>query len=137
MKKIIIMGLVIIMSVTGCTAKGNASLEDYYGELINKLFKEISMGEVKKSLKSFEYEYELNEYSKEDISEYEGDMELNDSSDNKFKDENGNFIDVTFDETNKEVSGLEYSKEEKDIKTTIVCGESFSMAMLYGSNIEK
>lgn len=64
-------------------------------------------------------------------------MELNDSSDNKFKDENGNFIDVTFDETNKEVSGLEYSKEEKDIKITIVCGESFSMAMLYGSNIEK
>lgn len=131
------MGLVMIIYVTGCTAKGNVNLEDYYGELINKPFKEISMAEVKKSLKGFEYEYELHEYSKEDISEYEGYMELNDSSDNKFKDGNGNFIDVTFDETNKEVSGLEYSKEEKDIKTKIVCGESFSMAILYGSNIEK
>ncbi len=104
MKKIIILGLVIIMFATGCTAKGDVSLEDYYGELINKPFKDISMDEVKKSLKGFDYEYELHEYSKEDTSEYEGDIELNDSSDNKFKDENGNFIDVTFDETNKEVS---------------------------------
>lgn len=137
MKKIIIMGLVIIMSVTGCTAKGDINLEDYCGELISKSFKDISMDEVKKSLKGFEYEYELHEYSKEDTSEYEGDMELNDSSDNKFKDENGNFIDVTFDETNKEVSGIDYSKEEKDTTTNIICGKSFSMAILYGSNIEK
>lgn len=137
MKKIIIMGLVIIMSVTGCTAKGDVSLEDYYGELINKSFKDISMDEVKKSLKGFDYEYELHEYLKEDTSEYEGDIELNDSSDNKFKDENGNFIDVTFDETNKKVSGIGYSKEEKDTTRNIICGKSFSMAILYGSNIEK
>lgn len=39
MKKIIILGLVIIMLATGCTAKGDVSLEDYFGELINKPFK--------------------------------------------------------------------------------------------------
>ncbi len=137
MKKIIIMGLVIIMSMTGCTSKKNDSLEDFYGKLINKQYKEISMDEVKKSLKNFEYEYELFEYSKEDMSEYELDMELNDLSFNKFKDEEGNFIDISFNETNKKVSGLQYSKIEDEITINLNCSQTFSSATISGTDIEK
>lgn len=137
MKKIIIMGLVIIMSVTGCTAKGDVSLEDYFGELINKPFKEISMDKVKKSLKDFEYEYELHEYSKEDTSGFEGDMEIPDISDNKFKDKEGNLLDISFDESNNEVAGINFSKIENKTSTNIIFSESFSTVMISGTDIEK
>ena len=137
MKKIIIMGLVIIMSVTGCSSIEASSLEEFYGELINKPFKEISMDKVKKSLKNFEYEYELYEYSEEEVSEYEEDLEINDSSDNKFKDKNGSFINIMFDETNKEVSGILYSKVENDTTTNMICGYYSPMVRMWGSNIEK
>lgn len=137
MKKIIIMGLVIIISITGCSSTKPISLEEFYGELINKPFKEISMDKVKKSLKNFEYEYELYEYSKEEASEYEEDLEINDLSDNKFKDENGSFINIMFDETNKEVSGILYSKIENDTTTNMICSDYFPIVMMWGNNIKK
>ena len=137
MKKIIILGLVIIMSVTGCSSIETSSLEEFYGELINKPFKEISMDKVKKSLKNFEYEHELHEYSEEEASKYEEDLEINDSSDNKFKDKNGSFINIMFDETNKKVSGILYSKIENDTTINMICSDYSPMVRMWGNNVDK
>lgn len=122
MKKIIIMWVVIIMSITGCTLNENTSLEDYYGELISKPFNEISLEEVKKDLENFEYEKQ---------------KDVTDLSFNKFKDEQGNFIDIELNEKNNEISGFIYSKVEEDTTINMVCGQTFSNIFISGSNIEK
>lgn len=66
MKNIIIMCIVAIICLTGCSSTEINSLEDFYGQLISKAFKNISMEKVKTDLKEFEYEYKLQEYSKEE-----------------------------------------------------------------------
>ena len=135
MKKIIIMGLVIIMSTVGCTSKNYDNLEDFYGELINKPFKEISIDKVKKDLKEFEYEYKLQEYT-EEKSEYE-ELELSDYSDHIFKDGNGNTLDITFEEDSKEVSSVFYSHKEDDTNINIIHSDTSPSVGILGSNIEK
>lgn len=138
MKRIIIVGILIMMSITGCISNkiNNNNLQDYYGELISKSFKHISMNKVKKDLKEFEYEYKLQEYSKEEKLEYE-ELEVNDYSDSKFKDNNGSFIRIIFNEESKEVSDILYSQKENDTNINIICGELSPSAIISGDNIEK
>lgn len=130
------MGLVMIMSIVGCTSKNYDNLEDFYGELINKPFKEISIDQVKKDLKEFEYEYKIQEYSKEEKLEYE-ELELSDYSNHIFKDDNGGTLDITFEEESKIVSNIFYSHKEKDTNINIIHSDISSMVGILGSNVEK
>ncbi|WP_434798191.1 hypothetical protein [Terrisporobacter vanillatitrophus] len=136
MKKIIIVGILIIISITGCTSNRNDNLKDYYGELTSKSFKQISMEKVKKDLKEFEYEYKLQEYSKEEKLEYE-ELGINDYSDNKFKDDNGSFISITFNEESKKVSDILYSQKENNTTINTIRDELGSSTLISGDNIEK
>lgn len=124
------------MSIVGCTSKNYDNLEDFYGELINKPFKEISIDQVKKDLKEFEYEYKLKEYSKEEKSEYE-ELELSDYSNHIFTDDNGGTLDITFEEEIKIVSNIFYSHKEKDTNINIIHSDISSMVGILGSNVEK
>ena len=67
MKKVIaFLTIAIITTITGCSkVEVSTNIEDFYLQSIIEQTEDISLEDAKKALANFEYEYELQEYSKE------------------------------------------------------------------------
>lgn len=67
MKKVIaFLTIATITTITGCSkVEVSTNIEDFYLQSIIEQTEDISLEDAKKALANFEYEYELQEYSKE------------------------------------------------------------------------
>ena len=68
-KVIAFLTIATITTITGCSkVEVSTNIEDFYLQSIIEQTEDISLEDAKKALANFEYEYELQEYSK-DLSE--------------------------------------------------------------------
>ncbi|WP_042274501.1 hypothetical protein [Faecalimicrobium dakarense] len=127
MKKIIMIGALTFFTITGCQKQAvnqSASLEDFYVQSLDKDVKEISLEDSKKALKEFEYEYELQTYSKEEKESYKEtfgeEPKVSDFSSNTFIYADKNEVEILYNETNKEVSSISYTENIEDTSKKMV-----------------
>lgn len=144
MKKAIVIALLTIATIAGCSkVEVSTNIEDFYLQSIIEQTEDISLKEAKKSLKNFEYEYKLEEYSKqyskEDMKSFEKEfgekLEISDMSYSTFSDKDSN-IEIIFDETNKKMMGSTYIKNEENIKKKIDKTNDICSINISGDNIK-
>ncbi len=144
MKKSISISLLIMFIITGCSnIEISTSLEDFYLQSIIEQTEDTSLKEAKESLKNFDYEYKLEEYSKqyskEEIESFEKEFgekfEISDISYNTFSDKNSN-IEIVFNETDKKITSSSYTLNEENIKKTINKMNDTCSINISGDNIK-
>lgn len=144
MKKSIAIALLTMSTITGCSkVEVSTNIEDFYLQSTIEQTEDISLKEAKKSLKNFEYEYKLEEYSKqyskEDIESFEKEFgekfEISDFSYNTFSDKDSS-IEIIFNETNKKIESSSYIKNEENIKKKIDKSNDACSINISGDNIK-
>lgn len=117
MKKIIMIGILMIFTITGCqkqVVNKINSLEEFYVRSLDKDVTEISLEDSKEILKEFEYKYELQTYSKEEREIYKDtfgeEPKVSNFSSNMFTDVANNEVEILYNETNKKVSSISYTE---------------------------
>ncbi len=144
MKKSIAIALLTMSTITGCSkVEVSTNIEDFYLQSTIEQTEDISLKEAKKLLKNFEYEYKLEEYSKqyskEDIESFEKEFgekfEISDFSYNTFSDKDSS-IEIIFNETNKKIESSSYIKNEENIKKKIDKSNDACSINISGDNIK-
>lgn len=144
MKKAIAIAILTMSTITGCSkVEVSTNIEDFYLQSTIEQTEDISLKEAKKSLKNFEYEYKLEEYSKqyskEDIESFEKEFgekfEISDFSYNTFNDKDSS-IEIIFNETNKKIESSSYIKNEENIKKKIDKSNDACSINISGDNIK-
>lgn len=145
MKKVIaFLTIATITTITGCSkVEVSTNIEDFYLQSIIEQTEDISLEDAKKALANFEYEYELQEYSKElseeEKKEYEEEfgepLEMPDMSFSTFSDEDSN-VEIIINETDKEMVSSSYTKDEENIKTKIDKSNDVCSLNISGDNVK-
>ncbi|MGL5693096.1 MAG: hypothetical protein ACRCXA_03405 [Peptostreptococcaceae bacterium] len=140
MKKIITITLLTMLTITGCSkVTASTGLSNFYLESIINKTEDISLEEVKKSLEDFEYEYDLQQYSKEELESYEDEfgekLELPDFSYNTFSNKDSS-IEIIFNETDKKIESSSYTENKKNISKTINQINDICTVDILGEDVE-
>lgn len=137
MKRMILVAIFIATFMVGCSKTSiEITLEDYYLELLSSQFEKTPITKVKEDLKNYKYESKFNEYTK-DLSEEEiEEMGASNMSDHIFTDTDGNELEVTVNESDKEVMMIMYKNKSKNTRKTISYSNVYSTSGLSGKDIE-
>ncbi|MBO3445905.1 hypothetical protein [Clostridium sp. CCUG 7971] len=125
----------ILITSTGCSSINaqEANLKEYYLNILEKIDLKPSLEDIKKDLSKYKYEYKLYEYSK---MKDDKELEMPDSSSNKFYDFDKNSLKIYIDETNNKIENVIFSQENDNTVTSISGSKYYSNVKLEGNNID-
>ena len=145
MKKVIaFLTIATITTITGCNkVEVSTNIEDFYLQSIIEQTEDISLEDAKKELANFEYEYDLQEYSKElseeekkDYEEEFGEpLEMPDMSFSTFSDEDST-VEIVINETDKKMVSSSYTKDKENIKVKIDKYNDICSLNISGDNVK-